>query len=202
MGSIQALRSEALALRAKTDTDLQVSSHLGGVNKTLGGQIVSIVDQLQGVISERTKAYNGMVSKLNKSINGNGGIGEKGVKLAFAAVNTTIAIVALIREPAAKTAIDAATDLTTLILDAAGASLTLQSAIYDYKKEVSQLGMSDVDKQETLNSGLFPAGGITDAGTAGLMGKRDALMPRYKGHYVYGMPSSYPRGYVGTLRRI
>src|SRR6185295_12561965 len=105
MGSIQALRSEALAMRAKEDTALQVSAHLGSVNKSLGGQITSMIDQLQGVIAERTKAYNGMVTKINKAINGKGGMGDQGIKSTFQVVTVFMSIVSFIKNTDAASAI-------------------------------------------------------------------------------------------------
>jgi hypothetical protein len=189
MGSIQALRSEALALRAREDTSLQVSSHLGGVNKSLGGQITSMIDQLQGVINERTKAYNGMVTKLNKSINGKGGIGDQGIKSTFQAVNTVIAVASATKGDVGAI-IKATAGLAELILGFLGAQESMQSAILDYKKEISQIGFSDVDRAET---------GFTTSGASGQVIIRDSLMPRYKAHQT-GLFTK--RGYAGTLRRI
>ena len=70
MGSIQSLRSWALSSRANEDTDVQISGFLGNVNKSLGRQIVGILDQLQGVVGERTKAYNNLVSSINRTVEG------------------------------------------------------------------------------------------------------------------------------------
>ena len=92
MGSIQALRSWALSSRANEDTDVQVSGFLGNVNKSLGKQIVGILDQLQGVIGERTKAYNSLVASINKSIDGKGGVAEKSIVGAFAGVKTLFSL--------------------------------------------------------------------------------------------------------------
>ena len=189
MGSIQAMRSEALAMRAKEDTALQVSAHLGSVNKTLGGEISGMIDQLQGVINERTKAYNGMVTKLNKSINGKGGLGDQAIKSTFQIVTTTMTIVSFIKDPQVSSAISAVCNLITLILGFVGASESTASAILDYKKEISQIGYSDVDNSEA---------GYTQNGASGMLRIRDALMPRYKAHDTSSFGG---RGYIGTLRR-
>ncbi|MFN4151136.1 MAG: hypothetical protein ACK4IX_09345, partial [Candidatus Sericytochromatia bacterium] len=90
MGSIQALRSEALALRAKEDTNVQISGYLGQVNKSLGNQITQLLDQLQGVIKERTKAYNQLMSKINKTIIGKDGIGDTSIRAGIGMVNTLV----------------------------------------------------------------------------------------------------------------
>jgi len=192
MGSIEGLRSEALALRAREDTNVQISSHLGSVNKTLGGQITSMIDQLQGVINSRTKAYNALVSKLNKEINGAGGIGDQGIKATFQVVTTTITIASAVEEGSASASAIAKSllDVAALVTGFLGAQQSVKSAVLDYKKEISQIGYSDVDQQNT---------GFTSAGASGEVQMRDDLLPRYKAH----QPSTFAtRGYVGTLRRI
>ena len=88
MGSIQALRSEALAARSRDDTELQVSSYLGGVNKSLGGQILNMIDQLQGVVVERTKAYNKANAGLKQKVEKKGGLGDNMVQFGFQAVDS------------------------------------------------------------------------------------------------------------------
>lgn len=91
MGVIQSLRSQATAVRAQEDTKLQVSGYLGTVNKSLGNQIDQLIDGLQGAINERTKAYNGIVSKLTQQVSGKGGIGDQGVQFAFQLVKSIVA---------------------------------------------------------------------------------------------------------------
>lgn len=90
MGVIQSLRSQATAVRAQEDTKLQVSGYLGNVNKSLGSQVDQLIDGLQGAINERTKAYNGIVSKLTQQVSGKGAIGDQGVQFAFQLVKSTI----------------------------------------------------------------------------------------------------------------
>ncbi len=198
MGSIQGLRSEGLALRAKEDTNLQISGYLGGVNKVLGGQIVQMIDQLQGIINERTKAYNGLVGKINQEVNGKGGLGDQGIKYCFSMVNNTIALIGAIKAGNAYQIAFAAIGFYQLYLDAKKAKLTGEAAIYDYEKMVSQLGFSDVDQNETL---IGIGKSYEDAGAVTLVRARDGLMPRYKpldpAAGVMGR-----RGYIGTLRRI
>jgi hypothetical protein len=191
MGSIQAMRSEALAMRAKEDTALQVSMHLGSVNKSLGGQITSMIDQLQGVINERTKAYNGLVTKLNKAIQGKGGLGDQAIKSTFGVVTTLMAIVAFIKDQSASNIVTAICNVVTLILGFLGAQESVAASILDYKKMISQIGYSDADFNET--------DGFTQSGASGMARIRDSLMPRYKSEDLSTFGN---RGYVGTLRRI
>lgn len=91
MGVIQSLRSQATAVRAQEDTKLQVSGYLGTVNKSLGSQVDQLIDGLQSAINERTKAYNGIVSKLTQQVSGKGGIGDQGVQFAFQLTKAIIA---------------------------------------------------------------------------------------------------------------
>lgn len=96
MGVIQSLRSQATAIKAQEDTKLQISGYLGTVNKSLGSQVDQLIDGLQGAINERTKAYNGIVSKLTQQVSGKGGIGDQGVGLAFQLIKTTTAMASLV----------------------------------------------------------------------------------------------------------
>lgn len=96
MGVIQSLRSQATAVRAQEDTKLQVSGYLGTVNKSLGNQIDQLIDGLQGAINERTKAYNGIVSKLTQQVSGKGGIGDQGVQFAFQLVKSLVSMTSAI----------------------------------------------------------------------------------------------------------
>lgn len=211
MGSIQALRSEALAMRAKEDTNVQISGYLGGVNKALGNQITQFLDTLQATIKERTKAYNQLMSKINKTILGKDGIGDKAIRAAFGMAN---AIVGAISGAKGDTwgAAKAAAGILSIAqsyLDILATQETVKSATYDYQKAVSQLG-----NVGTMSPG-DPKVVLPISGAAELLEKRDAIMPRFKprdntyavGSAFSGGPASTwslhdHRGYIGTLRRV
>lgn len=214
MGSIQALRSEALAMRAKEDTNLQVSGFLGGVNKSLGSQIIQLIDQLQGVVAERTKAYNQLVAKINKSINGGGGIGESGVKLTFSLMARAMDLLAIVKNFTTVTDPSFWLSVAKFALDAAGSyfqtkqlQFNFDAAAYDYERMISQLGNLRVDGSLSIPSQVNPTEGAVE-----LLEKRDALMPRFKmKDQTYDVlpaggtqfwSSNPSRGYVGTLRRL
>lgn len=209
MGSIQAMRSDALANRSKADTNLEISAHIGNVNKSLGSQIVKMIDDLQGVIGQRTKAYNGLVGQINQAINGKGGIGDQGVKWAFQVVNVLIAAVGVINNPTGVSdIISMVTDVLTSVLQQQSIRQNLLSSYHDYEKMVSQLGFSSVDAAADTN-GSDPGGaGYTHSGAAGLVRIRDSVMNRYKPLDPAYPNLNYPtfnyqnRGYVGTLRRL
>lgn len=174
MGSIQGLRSAAMAMRAKEDTNVQVSGHLGGVNKQLGGQINQMMDGLQAVITERTKAYNGLVSKLNQSINGKGGIGDSAVQWAFKAVKaivssikSTIAAVSC-TIAAAQAATEAGMSLASAIFNgiqsSAAAAITNAADAAQYTTAATQDGLTAAEKTAAAASaGLGAAKAIAQA---------------------------------------
>lgn len=200
MGSIAALRSEAMALRAKENTEFEVSAYLGSVNKGLGTQINGMIDQLQNVINQRTKAYNGSVSNLKKSLEGKGGICDQMVLAALDGVSSFIKIVLEF-------------DLTALVggvikgyFGGAAMKDKIQADIYNYEKMVSQIGFTMVDP-----STAGPQ--LADAGTYTLLQKRDSLTPRYKSkdarwkaavnpNGIYSAYTHNNNGYVGTLRSV
>lgn len=215
MGSIQALRSWALSSRANEDTDVQISGFLGNVNKSLGKQIVSVLDQLQGVVAERTKAYNNLVSSINRTIDGKGGIAEKAILGSFAGMRTMFLLVKI---PFGKVTVS---DIITMVTSAITNGLKAQEidaaiggAVYDYEKMASQLGYADYmvtsgninnDANGELGQGTFEQSGLT-TGASRFLDMRDALMPRYNFqdniatagvNYVYHAQ----KGFVGTLRR-
>lgn len=204
MGSIAALRSEAMAMRAKADTEVQVSSYLGSVNKGLGTQINGMIDQLQSVINSRTKAYNGAVANLKKSFEYKSGICESMTVNAITAVSK---FVQLVFNPSS------ALTMTTLFsviggaFNAAAMSDKIKADVFNYEKMVSQLGFTQVDPALTT-------GNLSDAGTYTLLQKRDSLSPRYKSkdknwlassnasYLGGGVSANNNNGYVGTLRRV
>jgi hypothetical protein len=214
MGSIQSLRSWALSSRANEDTDVQISGFLGNVNKSLGRQIVSILDQLQGVVAERTKAYNNLVSSVNRTIDGKGGIAEKAILGSFAGMRTMFLIPKIVLGKVS------AAEIITMVTSAISNGLKAQeidasigSAVYDYEKMSSQLGYSEfvVTGGIDINTGapaVLQQSGIT-TGASKFLDMRDALMPRYNYQVditsaatkALGYQYHQKKGFVGTLRR-
>lgn len=207
MGSIQSLRSWALATRANEDTDVQVSGFLGSVNKSLGKQIVDIIDQLQGIIGERTKAYNDLVASINKTIDGRDGVGSKGILAAMSGIKVVGAFVSAITSPAAAgpaTALTIFGSIVSNFLSSEGIKASVASAVYDYERMASQLGYATI--RGTALDGQPPANlngaGLT-TGASKFVDSRDALMPRYNKSKSATGYIAYPyQGYVGTLRRM
>ena len=240
MGSIQALRSEALAARSRDDTELQVSTYLGGVNKSLGSQTLNMLDQLQNVVIERTKAYNKANAGLKQKIEKKGGLADTMVQFGFKLVDSFVGNLASIKNIAMlagkitnKTSAGnalgfaafiaqngvyiagIAADLLSMVTsylanDAMGKSIAfnVKSAIYDYEKMISQLGMMDGNHIPPDANGNP---GSASAGASRVLDKRDALMPRYKPRDNSFIPNGAgnptnilgsTNGYIGSLRRV
>lgn len=214
MGSIQALRSEALAMRAKEDTNVQISGYLGNVNKALGNQITQFLDTLQATIKERTKAYNQLLSKVNKSLLGKDGIGDKSISASFAIANASIAAVAALLgsedDYAEGDLVTKLGALASAFLNTMAISHTVKSATYDYQKAVSQLGNIG-----TMSPTTSPTINPPIPGAVELLEKRDAIMPRFRprdntylvsaslqGNAASPWSRHDHRGYIGTLRRV
>lgn len=195
MGSIQSMRSEALGSRALQDTNLQIANQLGSVHKSLGGQVTQVIDSLQGLISERTKAYDAGINKVKQSIMGKGGIGDQGVTWTFQLVQAVIMIAGMASNPSS---VDVGGVLSALgtVTQVAGQATQIHYSIagteIDYEKAVSQLGYSSVDM---LASGSDPS--RSTGGAVLPLTYRDALMPRFKPRDPGAAMSK--KGYVGTL---
>lgn len=213
MGSIAALRSEAMAMRAKADTEVQVSSYLGSVNKGLGTQINGMIDQLQSVINSRTKAYNGAVANLKKSFEYKNGICESMTVNAIAAVSKFVQMIF------DYTSVFSMSTLFSAIggaFTAASMAEKIRADVYNYEKMVSQLGFTQVDPApvDPLTGSNKTIANMSDAGTYTLLQKRDSLSPRYKSkdknwlassnasYLGGGVSANNNNGYVGTLRRV
>ncbi len=222
MGSIQSLRSWALATRANEDTDLQTSGFLGGVNKSLGSQVVGLIDQLQGVIAERTKTYNQLVSSINRTIDGKDGVGAKAMLAGFAGIKMISKIAGIIKKPATfgvLAAIDLVGSAVANMLGNAATKATILSAIYDYEKMMSQLGYleSTTDYTGITNPTTDPGAPVINVtsvnlntGASKFLDFRDALMPKFNrydpvpggaltDYQIYNIPPN--KGSVGSLRR-
>jgi hypothetical protein len=200
MGSIQGLRSEGVALRAKEDTALQISQHLGGVNKSLGNQITGIIDQLQGVISERTKAYNGSMVKIAQTVNGKGGLGEKGMNWVFGLVGLVFDVInGGFDVSAVATLIGSTADMFAL-------RSSINAAVYDYEKGASQLGYAYVENHPLVGSssdGTLPKGSnFVSAGAVAQVNYRNAVMPTYRSNNQANIAGgTVTQSYIGALRK-
>jgi hypothetical protein len=200
MGSIQGLRSEAVALRAKSDTDLQISQHLGGVNKSLGSQLTGIIDQLQGVITERTKAYNASMLNLARTINGKDAIGSRGMQVVFGIVGFAFDVIKMIKDGGnVAGVIAAAFDAIKIVSDTVALRYNINSAVYDYEKGASQLGYTNITPQ---NSSLPSASDISaDPGASQLINLKNSIMPSYKSYNQRLMNNGYMQTYIGALKK-
>lgn len=215
MGSIQALRSWALASRANEDTDLQTSGFLSGVSKTLGNQIVGIIDQLQNVIEARTKTYNSLVSSINKAIDARGGVAEKAIKGTFQALNfiktTAASLIGQSRTPTLiPTLIPIIGGLAQTYLTKQSLISSVASAVYDYEKMMSQLGylQSTTTYQDANGATVDVRTSNLNSGAVKFLDMRNSMMPKYQlfddfadGQNSVYVPYTY-KGSIGSLRRV
>lgn len=232
MGSIQSLRSWALASRANEDTDVQISGFLGGVNKSLGRQIVDTMDKLQGVIAARTKSYNQLVGNLSRTVDGKDGIAVKAIQSAFTAfrmIQSAIAIAVMavkITNAKAADKPDMEKEMAAMLVSIGGTAIanyltglgfkeTVKSAVYDYEKMASQLGYVEFKTRDWISDNNFtPFVPVSDpllneaglhTGASSYVDMRDALMPRSS---ATRQTNLVVRGgnpgatYIGTLRRL
>lgn len=218
MGSIQSLKSWALATRANEDTDLQTSGHIGNINKTLGSQILDMIDRLQGVISQRTKAYNSLVNSINKQVEGKDGIGPKVAIAGITATRSLFAsvggIIGAVKDGGSTSAAlyavaGAVTSLISSWFQGQSLKHSANAIVYDYEKMASQLGYYQStrtfpdDPTTTIDESKIVEISDMVSGASMYLDLRDGLMPRY---YQNRMDDSYNyapgRGYIGTLRRM
>lgn len=93
MPAIQAMRSDALASRAKEDVQEKVPSFFNQVNKALGQYIVQGQDSAQSLSEARFSAANQLAATLRQKLDGEGGLAELVAGAGLDMVNSAIAIV-------------------------------------------------------------------------------------------------------------
>ena len=228
MGSIQALRSEALAARSRDDTELQVATYLGGVNKSLGGQTLNMLDSLQQAVVAKTQAYNKAQVGLKMKIEKKGGLQDTMIQFGFKLIDSFIKQIASVKNIVvlavklvkaysanvaglANFAKENAASLAALAFDLVSMATLYasNSAMFDSIKHNVKSATYDYEKMVS-QLGMMdkrPTGIVSTAaaGASRILDSRDALMPRYKpkqGGAIFSAAYNTTGGYVGSLRKV
>lgn len=186
MPSINAMRSLALAGRAKEDILEKVPGFYNSVAQALGSAITQAQDNTQQVMDQRVGAANGMLAKVKQTVDGKGGIVETGIRnaidLATAIIDTTL--IAL-NPPNATQPTFAAQMAATLLSIAKVVTTqvafndTMDAAKYDYLQWSTNAGYTNGIGIDGANVGDPGASDFESIGARGMATHRDALMPRY-----------------------
>lgn len=90
MPAIQAMRSDALALRAKEDMQEKIPQFYNSVNQSLGQSIVQGQDAAEQLIEARFEAANKIAAELRQKLDGKGGLTELGVGMTMKTISQVL----------------------------------------------------------------------------------------------------------------
>lgn len=141
MPAIQAMRSDALALRAKEDIQEKIPSFYNSVNQALGQSIIQGQDAAEQLINARFEAANKVAAELRQKLDGKGGLVELGVgmtmKLISSILTTTLA---LLGKTTTTKILELASALANFMLEQAALREQWDAAVATYAQWTVQAG--------------------------------------------------------------
>lgn len=204
MPAIQAMRSDALALRAKEDVQEKIPSFYNSVNQALGQSIVSGQDAAEQLVDSRFRAANQLSAQLRQKVDGQGALAEMtagaGMKLISTALST---ILSILKKTTTTDAIQVASDIANFVLEAKTLRLQWDAAAATYAQWTVQAGYAG-------NGNLFGGPTTNAMGGRGALRYRDGLTPRFTDRSSYsgsvlgvgGYETFYAWASVGSISRI
>lgn len=211
MPAIQAMRSDALALRAKEDVQEKIPSFFNSVSQALGQNIISGQDNAEQLLEARFSAANALVGQIRQKVDGAGGISEMaagaGFKLISSALSTILSALSRTTTTDVSEMISA---IANFVIESKILKLQWEAVAATHAQWVVQAGYSG------QNSSIDPAlTGVAAIGGRGALKYRDAFTPRYTSRAGYansGLQSGpfnaniyqsyYGWGSVGSITRI
>lgn len=184
MPAIQAMRSDALASRAKEDVQEKVPSFFNQVNKALGQNIVQGQDSAQSLSEARFSAANQLAATLRQKLDGEGGLAELVAGAGLDMVNSAIAIVLGLLGKTDLGSTEIFSNLLTFSSEIDTLRLQWDAAAATFAQWTVQAGNTNIA------AGTFtPGGGASEAvralGGRGAIMYRDALTPRWTDRDYY-----------------
>ncbi|PKL76909.1 MAG: hypothetical protein CVV27_07850 [Candidatus Melainabacteria bacterium HGW-Melainabacteria-1] len=151
MPAIQAMRSDALALRAKEDVQEKIPSFYNSVNQSLGQSVVTGQDAAEQLLEQRFQAANQIAAQLRQKVDGQGGLAEltagAGLKLISSALNT---ILMALSKTTTTDLIEIASDIANFLIERKTLQLQWDAAAATYAQWTVQAGY-------TGNGDFFPS---------------------------------------------
>ena len=210
MPAIQAMRSDALALRAKEDVQEKIPSFFNSVNQSLGQAIVTGQDAAEQLLESRFSAANGVIAQVRQKVSGQGGIAELTAGAGLKIISSALNIILMVFSKTTTTdIIQIASDIANFMLERKTLQLSWDAAAATYAQWVVQAGYAGQDGGTFFKNSAPP---IQRAmGGRGALKYRDAFTPRFtdRRHYagsslggVDNYDSYYAWGSVGSISRI
>lgn len=203
MPSIQAMRSDALAMRSLEDVKEKVPSFYNSVNQALGQTVVQQQDSTEQLMTARAEAANGILASLKQKIDGKGAFAESALNYSFQSVVSVIDTIAtsINQQIDTSTIVTIAASLGQMSTEAAAYAAQFDAAAADYVQYTLQAGYG-----ADISSGSFHDKFISDGsfdalamGMRGAVAYRDAMTPRYTDRSNYD--TMYKWGSAGSMSR-
>lgn len=146
MPAIQAMRSDALALRAKEDVQEKIPSFFNSVNQSLGQAIVTGQDAAEQLLESRFSAANGVIAQVRQKVSGQGGIAELTAGAGLKIISSALNIVLMIFSKTTTTdIIQIASDIANFMIERKTLQLSWDAAAATYAQWVVQAGYAGQD---------------------------------------------------------
>jgi hypothetical protein len=151
MPAIQAMRSDALALRAKEDVQEKIPSFFNSVNKSLGQNIVQGQDSAQAVAEARFAAANQLAATLRQKLDGEGSLAELVAGAGMDLINSSISLVlAILGKTTTQDLLDTASAISAFLSEREALQLQWDAAAATFAQWTVQAGY-------TGHGSFFPA---------------------------------------------
>jgi len=210
MPAIQAMRSDALALRAKEDMQEKIPQFYNSVNQSLGQSIVQGQDAAEQLIEARFEAANKIAAELRQKLDGKGGLTELGVGMTMKTISQVLSTtLTLLGKTSTTKILELASSLANFLLEQSALREQWDAAVATYGQWTVQAGYTGHD-----TVGLNISTTMRSMGGRGAIKYRDAITPRWTDRRGYagitsagmGGPNGYDTwfnwGSVGSITRV
>lgn len=214
MPAIQAMRSDALALRAKEDVQEKIPSFFNQVSQALGQSVVAGQDAAEQLIQSRFTAANQLVGQLRQKLDSQGGLAELAAGAGMKVISQILSsVLSIMKKTTTTDAIQVASDILNFMTERQSLQLQWDAAAATYAQWVVQAGYAGHG-----NNGLFTSQQMNAMGGRGAIKYRDALTPRFTdrkgylnataslgaapGGLAFAYDYYYAWGSVGSITRI
>lgn len=141
MPAIQAMRSDALALRAKEDVQEKIPSFFNSVNKSLGQNIVQGQDSAQAVAEARFSAANQLAATLRQKLDGEGSLSELVAGAGMDLINSSVSLLlSLLNKTTTQDLLDTASAISAFLSEREALQLQWDAAAATYAQWTVQAG--------------------------------------------------------------
>ncbi|MGV3526107.1 MAG: hypothetical protein ACO1RX_17945 [Candidatus Sericytochromatia bacterium] len=178
MPAIQAMRSDALAMRAKEEVQEKIPSFYNSVSQSLGQSIVTGQDAAEQLLESRMQAANQIAAQLRQKIDGQAALAEltagAGTKLISSAISIFLSALS---KTTVTDLLEIGSAIANFIIERQTLQLQWDAAAATYAQWVVQAGFA--------GTGDFFGSSANAIGARGALKYRDSFTPRFTDRRSY-----------------